>query len=368
MELKIEQKALSKMLARAVPATAAKSPMPMLTCVLLRAEKNGTVTLQGTDLVLSVTVIDQAIVKTPGALTVGAKQLFEVVRLLKPGEVTLVAKDGRLEVRAGKSRTKVPYTDADDFPKVPAPVPSAPRLTMPTRDLGRLLGQTAYARSTDENRAFLACVRLEHSAGVTKCVAMDSKRLALASASNDSPGDWADQINARALDALKALCSEFADDAIAVSTHGGLDGYMHFELPGVMVSAKSAGSNFIPYGKLMPAEFKRVASVVREDAIEALKRAALVAEKDSGKVRCELASGLLTLSAAVESGEAHEEVEADYAGDAFVWGINAQCFIEALKVLTDDVVLLQTNGPKDPLVIVGEQDASALALIMFSDL
>jgi DNA polymerase-3 subunit beta len=371
MDLRIEQRALSKLLARTVPACAAKSPMTALTHVLLRAEKNGVVTAMGTDLVLSVTAADQAEVKKPGAVTVPARQLSDVVRLFKPGELSLTAKDGRLEIKAGKSKHKVPCGDAADFPSIPTPVETAPRLKLPSRELARLLAQTMYARSHDESRAFLACVRLEQAGKATRCVAMDSKRLALASSKPDeaAPGDWGgEQINARALDSIKNLCEAFDEDVVSVSTHGGLEGYMHFEWPGVLLSSKSAGSNFVPYQKLLPAEYKRVAAVGREDAIEALKRAALVADKGEGKVRCELSIGTFAISCQVDSGEALEELEAEYAGDGMVFGINAQCFIEALKTMPDDTVLLQLNGPKDPLVIVGEHDASCTALIMFSDL
>jgi DNA polymerase-3 subunit beta len=371
MELKIEQRTLSKLLSRTVPACAAKSPMAALTHVLMRAEKSGEIVAMGTDLVLSVTATDQCEVKKPGALTVSARQLSDVVRLLKPGELTLSAKDGRLEVKAGKSKHKVPCASAEDFPKIPTPVASASRLRLPSRELARLLAQTMYARSHDENRAFLACVRLEQAGKTTRCVAMDSKRLALASGQPDdaAAGDWGgEQINARALDSIKNLCESFDEDIVSVSTHGGLEGYMHFEWPGVLLSSKSAGSNFIPYQKLIPAEYKRVAAVGREDAIEALKRAALIADKAEGKVRCELNSGTFAISCQAGSGEALEELEADYAGDAMVFGINAACFIDALKTMPDDTVLLQLNGPKDPLVIVGEHDSSCTALIMFSDL
>lgn len=365
MDIRIEQRALSKLLARTVPATAAKSPMAMLTHVLLTADKNGQVTVKGTDLTLSLTAADQAEVKTPGALAVSARQLSDIVRLLKPGELRLVAKSGRLEIVAGKSRSKVPYLEPDDFPKIPEPAPAAARLRMPSRELARMLGQTMYARSHDEGRAFLACVRLEQSANAVRCVAMDSKRLALASSTLERADDWGgEQINARALDSVKSLCEAFDEEPVAVSTHGGLDGYMHFEWPGVTLAAKSAGSNFISYAKLLPPTFSRVASAGREEALDALKRVALVAGKVDWKATCALTNGKLTISCQSGSEEIVEELDVDFAGKSLEFGMNAQCLIDALKTMTDDSVLIQLNGVKDPLVIVGEHDKACTALIV----
>lgn len=372
MELKIEQKALAKLLARAAPACAAKSPMAALTHVLLRAEKNGQVTVQGTDLVLSVTAVDQAAVNTPGAVTVPARQLTEVVRSLSPSEVSLAtSKDGsRLEVKSGKSRFKVPCTGAGDYPAVPEPHAESPRLRVPSRDLARLLEQTMYARSNDESRAFIACVRIEQSAGVVKCVALDSKRLALASTKLERADDWgADHINARALSDVKKLCEEFGAEPVSISEWGKLNGFLHFEWPGVTLSAKSAGSNFIPYQNLFPTNFQKVAGLGREDTIESLKRAALVGDSKECIVRCELKSGAFSITnVTAEKGEALEELEAEYQGEPMVFGINAMCFIEALRTMTDDTVLMQLNGPKDPLVLVGQHDDSCTALILFADL
>jgi DNA polymerase-3 subunit beta len=381
MELSIEKKDLAKVLSRAVPACAPKSPMTILTHVKLSAEKNGTVTAFGTDLTLSVTAATTGEVKKPGVCCVSARQFSDIVRALPLGvAIKLAVKDNRLEIKSGKSHFKVPCLSADDYPVIPQPEKAAPRLRVQSGLLAKLISGAAYAReSADESRAFIACVRVEHSAGALKCVATDSKRLAFASAKVERDGDWgADHIHARAISDVKKLCEELADCPVDLSVNGGLEGYMHFEWDGVTLSSKSAGSNFVPYQNLMqPYDggkkvdvAPRTAAIGREELIEALKRVSLVAAERGASVRCELlpAGSIFISSETASKGAAVEEVALDsFEGDGLVFGVNPQFFVEALQTFADDTVLLKMGGVRDPMLIVGAADESAsMAVLMLS--
>lgn len=372
MELKIEKKDLVAILARAVPAAAVKSPMAMLTCVLLSAEPNGRVTASGTDLVVGVIAETTAVVKTPGAVAVNARGILDIAKNLPFGEVTLAVAKDRLEVKMGKSRFKVPFAPAAEYPALPLPSADAARLSVSSKELGRMLKQSMYARSEgDESRAFIACVRVEHSAGVVQCIATDSNRLALSVGHGECPTDWADQINHKALGPLKDLCGHFGDEPVAISTRGGLEGYVHFQWHGVTLSAKSAGSNFIPWRKLVEAGEQGTLSAecVREELIECIKRASLVLDNKDEGLRFEVADGQLTISSETSAkGSAHEQMDVDYAGKPFVFGMRAAFMLEALSELREDVVRVRLNAANKPVLIEGviEGDArpESLAVLM----
>lgn len=374
MEIRIETRVLNRLVARCAPATSSKSPMSMLKHLLFTAEQDGSLKCVGTDLILSVTASAQCEVAKPGAFAVLAREFSEIVRRLPGSEVLLAIKDGKLEVRSGKSRFKLPCADADDYPNIPAPVPEAPgnaRLRIASLELSRLLQQTSYARAADDDsRAFIACVRLEHAGGVATCVATDSARMGLATAKVDGP-DWGhDHIHSRAIADVRRLCEEFGEESVAISSHGGLEGWLFFEWSSVTLTARNAGTNFVPYQKFVPTTFERVAEVGRQELIDAIRRVALASDSKIGAVECVLSSEGLTVKAdSSDKGSAVDEISVDYAAEEFRFGVRAGLMVEALSSITDDRVLLKTNGERDPIVVTGSSnEAECLALVMQFDL
>src|SRR4029450_10958629 len=88
MDLTIQQGDLAFAVGKAMASISAKSPMPLLSCLLLEAEKN-MLRVTGTDLELTTAVSVPCTVKTPGKAAVSARHFHEVVRKMPRGEVQL---------------------------------------------------------------------------------------------------------------------------------------------------------------------------------------------------------------------------------------------------------------------------------------
>jgi DNA polymerase-3 subunit beta len=365
MELKIEARVLNRLVARCAPATADKSPMSMLRHLLFVADASGQLRCVGTDLILSVVTTAQCEVSKPGSFAVLAREFAERVKRLPGPDVSMSTKGGQLEIRSGKTRFKLPYAEAEDYPQIPSPVADAKRLRIQSRELSRLLQQTAYARSTDESRAHIACVRLEHAAGVATAVATDGTRLAISTAKVEGD-DWGhNHFHSRAVVSVQRLCEEFGDETVAVSAHGGLEGHLFLEWPTVTLIARDAGTNFVPWQKIAPTSFERVAELDRHLFVEAIRRVALASDGKQGAIRVELSAETVTLSAASDDrGEAFDEVAADYSGDEAWFGVRASLMVDALSSMIDDRVLMKMNDELGPILITGSTDSSCVAVVM----
>src|SRR5438132_1246875 len=93
MELNIEQGDLAFAVGRALGSVSTKSPLPLLSCVLLEADKNG-LRVTGTDLDVTTSVLAPCTVTTPGRAAVSARHFNDVIRKMPKGALATLGKDG----------------------------------------------------------------------------------------------------------------------------------------------------------------------------------------------------------------------------------------------------------------------------------
>ncbi len=118
MRLVIERSELLRALGHVTSVVERRTTIPILSNVLMRAS--------GTELQLKATDLEREVVETvpaqvsqPGAITVPAQMLHDIVRKLPEGSEVEILRDAereRLTITAGSSRFAVQTLAADDFP------------------------------------------------------------------------------------------------------------------------------------------------------------------------------------------------------------------------------------------------------------
>ena len=160
-----------------------RNTIPILANVLIEAEGD-TVSFRATDLDIEVVDRAPAVVERPGATTVSAVMLHEIVRKLPDGALVNLSEDaasGRLTVTAGRSNFNLATLPKEDFP-VMASSEYSSNFSAPAPQLRRLFDKAKFAISTEETRYYLNGVYMHVSTGedgpVLRCVATDGHRLA----------------------------------------------------------------------------------------------------------------------------------------------------------------------------------------------
>ena len=118
MKATIERATLLKSLSHVQSVVERRNTIPILSNVLIEASAEGRLRFMATDLDLQIIETMAArSVETPGSITVSAHTLFEIARKLPEGsEVLLDAADGKMHVRASRSRFSLPTLPRDDIP------------------------------------------------------------------------------------------------------------------------------------------------------------------------------------------------------------------------------------------------------------
>src|ERR687893_2033152 len=181
MKATIERATLLKSLSHVQSVVERRNTIPILSNVLIEAREDGSIRLMATDLDLQVDESVPANVSQPGATTVSAHTLFDIVRKLPEGsQVEISAAEGKMQIAAGRSRFNLSTLPRADFPVI-AEGELPTRFELPAATLRQVIDKTKFAISTEETRYYLNGIFLhvsDEAQPVLKAAATDGHRLA----------------------------------------------------------------------------------------------------------------------------------------------------------------------------------------------
>ena len=373
MQLSIEQGDLAFAVGKALGSISTKSPLPLLSCVLLEADKSG-LRVTGTDLDVTTSVLVPCVVTTPGRTAVSARHFGDVVRKLPKGTLSLAITGAQCEVRygGGKGWSRFPVQDAAEFPRIPDLKADA-KLSIPGDALSRLIGRTAYAASTEETRPQLNGALLQSSDKQIVLVSTDGHRLAKAIRKGSFGALAKDGVilPSRALQAASRTADE-ATSAVDIEIASGKNQAGFSAQVGeyrVQILTRLLEGPYPNYEQVIPRNNTKRLTVKRLDLVEAVDIVASHADNMTRQVRFSLRKNALAISSATELGAGDHAVDAKYDGDDMEIGYNATYLLDILKTLpTEDVSFLLNTalaaGIVEPVGALPQAEEELLCLIM----
>src|SRR3982751_5355943 len=369
MHVVVAKKDLLRVLARCQGVADKKSTMPVLGNVLLEVSGTDQLRLAATDLYLAVSGKIPAKVESGGAIAIGARDLFERVKLMPDGQISIVTSGGAATtIRAvGASRRFTLHgIPGEDFPSLPQPDEAAAPLTIPIATVSSLIAGTYFSISTDETRLHLNSALFEWEGDRVRMVTTDGHRLSKMEAT--LPGKQASAtmlIPLKGVLELKRLCDEASEDKASEPGHGneirisqsGPNAF--FQLAGFQFSVKLVDAQFPPYQQVIPEHSEQRARAPRAAVADALRAVSVAASDRTGGIKLTLGGGKMRFeSENPDSGEGFDEVNVDYSGPELTVGFNARYFLDVLGAITDEDVTLGISGELDPAVIKPAGDSA----------
>src|SRR5882724_11590951 len=120
MEITVSKSELLRELTATQGVVERKTTIPMLSNFLFEAAGDK-LTITATDLDLSLRTSCPATVKKEGACTIPARKLYDYVKLLPEGEISIKMLENLwVQIRSGRSNTKMVGMARANFPSLPA--------------------------------------------------------------------------------------------------------------------------------------------------------------------------------------------------------------------------------------------------------
>jgi len=368
MKLTIERGALLRSLGHVQSVVERRNTIPILSNILIEGAKDA-LHMTATDMDLSIVERTPASVGQPGATTVPAHTLYDIVRKLPEGaqvEIDGATDAGQLGLRAGRARFSLATLPREDFPAVN--VGELPhRFHIPAEEMRTLIDRTSFAISTEETRYYLNGIYLHaHTQGKTKslrAVATDGHRLArvelsLPAGAGDMPGVI---VPRKAVAELRKLIEEI-DGAVEVALS---ETRISFAFADVLLTSKLIDGSFPDYHRVIPTGNDKMLTVDRKSFMEAVDLVATISSEKSRAVKLALKEGHLTLSASSpENGTATEELEAVYAGQPIEIGFNSRYLIDILRQIQGDNAEIALADAASPTLMKDPANGTALYVLM----
>jgi DNA polymerase III subunit beta len=368
MKLVIERSELVRALGHVTSVVEKRTTIPILSNVMLRAS-GSLMMLKATDLEREVVEQAPAQVGTPGAVTVPAHMLHDIVRKLPDGAEVELKRDpekDRVTISAGQSRFALQTLPAEDFPDL-AGGDFPHTFDVPAHDLKRLIDKTKFAISNEETRYYLNGIFL-HTAmqgerATLRAVATDGHRLALLdlelpSGAAGMPGVI---IPRKTVHELHRLI-EASNDGVTVSVSPTK---IRFEIGTVTLTSKLIDGTFPDYNRVIPQNNDKTLRVPNSEFIGAVDRVSTIASDRGRAVKLALNKGTLILSVNnPEGGSATETMDVDFESGPLDIGFNARYLMDIAGQLDSDTAQFKLADAGAPTIIRDGDDQTALYVLM----
>ena len=350
MEYTVNRQALAAALSRVGAIIESRNTIPILSNILITARK-GELRIEGTDLDMSAqeTIRDGVNVIEEGSTTVSAKSISDIVRKLEGETVAFQEKDGRLELRAGRSQFKLHTLKPDDFPVLGDFEPTA-EFSLTGEDIRKGLQRVRQAMSTDETRYYLNGVHFHIDEGKLHVVATDGHRLSIARIDNTPD-----------ISSLNNLIVPRKAVGELLRNLNANDGEIELAFNATRMRARIGDLTFISklidgtypdYERVVPNSGRVKIHVDSEQLQNAIERVRVIASERTSAVRMDIEEEILKLSVrSPENGLAEDEVAAAINGDVKATptiSFNGRYMTELLGTLEGEIVI-EINDANSPM-------------------
>jgi len=160
---------------------------------------------------------------------------------------------------------------------------------------------------------------------------------------------------------LKGLLDD-VDGAFEIASS---EGRVFARVAAVDLAVTLIEGSFPNYQQVVPTESPMGIRLHRAPFFDAVRRVSLVSDQESRSVVLEANGPTVALSSAdMRLGEAREEVEADYEGAPLKIAFNATYFLDALRSIDGDEMILSVQDPLSPCLLRSAADARFLCVVM----
>ncbi|HET6644765.1 MAG TPA: DNA polymerase III subunit beta [Fimbriimonadales bacterium] len=349
----------------ASPSTGRATTVNLYKMLLIEAGDNN-LKITGCDGEMWVERTIPTMVSAAGSAALDAKLLLDILGSMPDGDIHVEQPNGspNVNLTIGSSDYRIVGADPQDYPPVPE-ITEGATITIKSKEIDALIDSVAFAVSSDNQaRQVLSGILFDYDGDTIRAVATDTHRLAHLRTSSPGIGTAVSAIvPARVLNVIKKL--PVGPDSELQMSFG--DRRMMLQTDGIRIVAQMINGQFPPYERVIPSECTRKWLMDRIGFRDCLKRCAVLARDNSGRVILKSDGDKLTLSARSEGiGEVKEELQlVRKDGEDTEIAFNGAFLLDALEATsTEGIQLEMTENDRAAVLRPSEAYVDYLCVIM----
>lgn len=340
MKFTFDRDAMIKEISVAQEIITNKSPVSILSNILVIAENNN-LTIKATDSTVKFTTIIPVDIQEEGRTTIFCDKFMSILSSLPSGDVEFIQDDIEVVIKpiAKRFTAKLKSQTSDKFPEI-GTSENLPFFEIPAKEFKEMIRQTIFAVSDDKNRYFMTGVYFVKKDDVLTMVATDGRRLSCVNKSAAGVPDFQPAIiPTKILSCILKNASDEGNIQVSVIDKSIFVKFANLEFSSVLIDGQ-----FPNYQKVIPENLEKSIMVNKADLEAALRRTTIMVDKKVSRIIFKISSGVLKLiSPESEIGTADEEIPCRYDGQNISMSLNFTYVTEPLKVIDSENVVFDFN-------------------------
>jgi DNA polymerase-3 subunit beta len=318
-------------------AVSTKTTLPILEGILIEAADK--IKMTGNDLEIGIECCIDADVKRPGSIVINSRMFGDIVRRLPDSEVLIEVKENNtVVIECENSFFEIKGIAAEGFPALPS-IEKENGIRISKKILKDMIKQTIFAVSIDENRPILTGSLFEYRSGKLTIVSIDGYRLAMRCHVSENVSDGPDRnliIPGKTLNEIAKIIQP-VDEDVCIYAAGN---QILFDMGNCIMTSRLLEGEYLNYMGIIPSEHETKITVNTKDLLACFERASLVITNEERRypVNLDISDDIVVITANTEAGNVREEMRAEIEGKKLNISFNHRYFIEALRVIDNEMI------------------------------
>ena len=340
MKFTFDRDAMIKEISIAQEIITNKSPISILSNILVIAEKNALI-IKATDSTVKFTTTIPVDIQEEGRTTIFCDKFMSILSSLPSGDVEFDQTENNVIIKPVAKRVKFNLRSlaSDKFPEI-GTSENVPFFELPAKDFKEMIRQTIFAVSDDKNRYFMTGIYFIKNGDTLTMVATDGRRLSCVNKTGFAVPDFMPAIvPTKILNCILKNAPDEGNIFVAVIDKSIFVKFGNLEFSSVLIDGQ-----YPNYQKVIPENLNYSIMVNKADLDAALKRTTIMVDKKVSRIIFKISSGELKLiSPESENGSADEIIPCRYDGQDISMALNFTYVTEPLKVIDSENVVFDFN-------------------------
>ncbi|MDD5034162.1 MAG: DNA polymerase III subunit beta [Methylococcaceae bacterium] len=339
-----------------------RQTLPILSNVLIRLADDR-LEFTGTDLEVQLVTHSTADTGEDGAITVPARKLLDICRLLPDGStVSVDCREDKLAIHSGRSRFSLSTLPAENYPAFDSNEPDV-ELNLSAPILKKAMEKTLFAMAQQDVRYYLNGLLLDVDRRRLRTVSSDGHRLAVYEEALENPELEPRQviIPRKGVLELYRLLDDHEEPIILQIASNNIRLFQK----SLSFSAKLIEGRYPDVQRVMPRDITKIIHLDREAFRSALTRVAILSNDKIKGISLDVKGGLMSLQAQnPEHEEAEEELEVRLEGEGLAVGFNASYLLDAINNVDSSEVKLSFTDAANSCLIEDTENPNFKFIVM----
>ncbi|MCI9081101.1 MAG: DNA polymerase III subunit beta [Lachnospiraceae bacterium] len=340
---------------KAVPS---RTTMAILECILIDASDASTkdeLKLTANDMELGIETRIEGTIIERGSIALDAKIFSEIVRKLPDSDVTIETDESfKTVITCEKAKFNIIGKSGEDFSYLPYIERNQP-VVLSQFTLKEVIRQTIFSISDSDNNKLMTGELFEINENKLKVVSLDGHRISIRNI--ELKEVYEDQKVVVPGKTLQEVSKILPGDANEFVDMFFTDNHIVFEFERTTVVSRLIEGEYFKIEQMLSSDYETKIKINKRELLDCIDRATLLVKEGEKKpIIMNVTEGNMELKINSFIGSMNEDIDIQKEGKDIMIGFNPKFFIDALRVIDEEEVVLYMVNPKAPCFIKDDNE------------